>query len=1303
MSNNNRPHGMSQLDYLWTHFGTYEVSNETSQVPSENVILTEQALTNLIQESTNGGITALTYRQHPTKDNVMQLIGTSINGSELTVVEMPKEVHVQSFQRRRVTQIDKDNGCQFQLDSEVLSLVLTNGEEFLVNLSDIDLLLSSKDTSTVATDVTNGVIQSSLKIDERNNNISTVQIHTTGNGIYSDINISDEDTGIKIEKTDKGLSAYIPIGINKVRFQQLTLDQYLVLEPKDQSTFYLITDVPYIFFGGVRYGSGLETSDTPIVSLVYDADHMLLSYKKVGEDITQIHLGPADENTPGMMSTQSYVDLQNLKNTLGDLKDIPEYIEEQVGQLAYSLELGEQHNNTRPLRLIAKNGGILSSVDLDVENFLQEAENKIATAQDVIDSGETVVEGHQILVLTLTSGDKVYVDLNALVTAFTVSDTDTVNLNLNNNNFTANLKINGNEKIIHAGPNGIQSYWQVVQSDNTVTFYGLNQTLEYRLGQIIVPDVLQQYQFKGQITADDVIHYPPRTVDSIDYDYDTNPIIIGDPYIILGYGTNDVLHYDYISIKPLYKAIQLSQKENNTLTKDDNGLLYNEDKSVISGELEGGIITLHLGNDTTVLIPLPEATSESSGLLSAQDKSKLDILLSDGDGSISKIQSDLEKVASDVNNIGNVIIPEMNENTAKALDGKVDWDSEKKVITLPEDGSISALQPGEAGQPNPEGGTMIAQRKYEEKDAPTTEVGNTKNYLTLNSKDGKVQIDSTGGSEFMATETFVTNITNNKVDKEEGKSLVEDTLITKLEGLSDQSTIDQDISTAVDEAKEELQNSIDTTKQELQGNIDSVKSAIDNYTVNGHKISENPVLTKADVGLENVTNDAQIPLSQKGAVNGVATLDESGKVPSVQLPSFVDDVLEYDNLESFPETGESGKIYVTRDTNLEYRWSGTQYIQISKSVGLGETASTAYAGDKGKQVADRVSEVYSTNSVINGLSDVTFDSDNTEAQILSADNAIKTWDGSGATHDMKIPYATATKAGVMSAADKSKLDQLTEGLSDDTPSISEVVENINTISQSVTEIQEDITNIEGDITDIQGNITDIQGDVTGIKNSIGDTSSLTTEADTIVEAINEHETQINQLQSDLTQLDGKVVKQIKVGANEAINPVEGLVTIPVATTGADGAMSAADKTKLDLVVTDGDGTQFLSNDGTYKTITMNLSDDYTASIEVNDKLNPLPGDSMETAIGKLHKAILDNEDVTVSALANIQKVLGVINPNQTLPDLSDTNYLNGSTTFIECLKALDKALKTISEQANKITDLETRVKALEDALTLKTA
>ena len=73
-----------------------------------------------------------------------------------------------------------------------------------------------------------------------------------------------------------------------------------------------------------------------------------------------------------------------------------------------------------------------------------------------------------------------------------------------------------------------------------------------------------------------------------------------------------------------------------------------------------------------------------------------------------------------------------------------------------------------------------------------------------------------------------------------------------------------------------------------------------------------------------------------------------GKVPTDQLPSYVDDVLEYASLSSFPASGESGKIYVATDTNKTYRWSGTAYVEISASVAIGETASTAYRGDRGK-------------------------------------------------------------------------------------------------------------------------------------------------------------------------------------------------------------------------------------------------------------------------------------------------------------------------------------------------------------------
>ena len=66
-----------------------------------------------------------------------------------------------------------------------------------------------------------------------------------------------------------------------------------------------------------------------------------------------------------------------------------------------------------------------------------------------------------------------------------------------------------------------------------------------------------------------------------------------------------------------------------------------------------------------------------------------------------------------------------------------------------------------------------------------------------------------------------------------------------------------------------------------------------------------------------------------------------GKVPAAQLPSYVDDVLEYGSRSEFPPSGEGGRIYVAKDTNLVYRWSGTQYVEISPSPVLDGTVTAA--------------------------------------------------------------------------------------------------------------------------------------------------------------------------------------------------------------------------------------------------------------------------------------------------------------------------------------------------------------------------
>lgn len=149
------------------------------------------------------------------------------------------------------------------------------------------------------------------------------------------------------------------------------------------------------------------------------------------------------------------------------------------------------------------------------------------------------------------------------------------------------------------------------------------------------------------------------------------------------------------------------------------------------------------------------------------------------------------------------------------------------------------------------------------------------------------------------------------------------------------------------------------------GKANAIEKKIDDHAAN---VANPHGVTKEQLGLANVENKSSTQIrseitkenvtaalgytpideSRIGAANGVASLDAGGRIPASQIPGGFDNIDEYDSLADFPETGEEGKIYVTRDTNLTYRWTGTQYVEISPSLALGETATTAYRGDRGK-------------------------------------------------------------------------------------------------------------------------------------------------------------------------------------------------------------------------------------------------------------------------------------------------------------------------------------------------------------------
>lgn len=183
----------------------------------------------------------------------------------------------------------------------------------------------------------------------------------------------------------------------------------------------------------------------------------------------------------------------------------------------------------------------------------------------------------------------------------------------------------------------------------------------------------------------------------------------------------------------------------------------------------------------------------------------------------------------------------------------------------------------------------------------------------------------------------------------------------------------------------------------ITGNAATATTLQTARTINGVSFNGSADITIAD--------STKIPTTEKGTANGVATLGSDGKVPSTQLPSYVDDVLEFTNLAGFPATGESGKIYVALDTNKTYRWSGTAYIYITSgavdSVAGKTGVVTLVKADVGLVNVDNTSDA---DKPISTATQTALDAKLASASYTASDvlAKIKTVDGDGSGLDADL-------------------------------------------------------------------------------------------------------------------------------------------------------------------------------------------------------------------------------------------------------------------------------------------------------------
>lgn len=303
----------------------------------------------------------------------------------------------------------------------------------------------------------------------------------------------------------------------------------------------------------------------------------------------------------------------------------------------------------------------------------------------------------------------------------------------------------------------------------------------------------------------------------------------------------------------------------------------------------------------------------------------------------------------------------------------------------------------------------------------------------------------------------------NNINKEEESRIREDNILHDRIDLEihDRTNADISITAKLNKEIEERISEITRIENKFDGATDDLEEALQQE------------IADRKAGDTSITNNLNAFINTKGQPGGLASLDSNGLVPSSQLPSYVDDVLEYPTLSAFPTTGETGKIYVTLDTNLTYRWSGTGYTEISKSLALGETSSTAYAGNKGKANRDAL-----TSLPANLVSTVTSPTANASNVVFNYTGASK----SGINYStptaktVTIPAASSSAAGVMAAADKVKLDTT-------------IPNQITDINNTITEIQDDITGINS------GKVSKItvsgSGNAVTTGSIVGDTLTLT--------------------------------------------------------------------------------------------------------------------------------------------------------------------------------------------------------------------
>lgn len=371
------------------------------------------------------------------------------------------------------------------------------------------------------------------------------------------------------------------------------------------------------------------------------------------------------------------------------------------------------------------------------------------------------------------------------------------------------------------------------------------------------------------------------------------------------------------------------------------------------------------------------------------------------------------------------------------------------------------------------------------------------------------------------------------------KTALETSIATEVQNRKDADTaLDTKLTTAINK---EVQDRT-TADNALGTRIDNEATARTN--------ADNALKTELSEDIQEVQDALDAFIATKAQANGLASLDENGKVPAEQLPSYVDDVIDVyatydksptgdlsnialfaDAAHTIPVTGEAGKIYqniTTGEPGYQFRWTGTTWsLIVSGGVVIGEITGTAYDGGKGKTTTDNLNALKTFNPI--RLTNVSTDTSKVTVRYEKSD-------GTG-IQGLDIPAATSAKAGVMTAADKVKLDTtLPKQISDETTAREAAINALQ--GELADDIAQEVVDRNTAIAAVKTELTTV------INKEISDRKAADTQVRTDLEAA--VELVAEELRGADTTLQNNITKEVNDRKGE-ITRIEGLISDEAAT------------------------------------------------------------------------------------------------------------------------------------------------------------